>query len=133
MSTPNPGTVVWFDLYAGDPDAGMSFYGKLFGWTFMPLPGMDGASVIHAADGTALGSLLKRDADAPQNHAQSTAIYVQVESLDDSFALATRLGATMFVPPSPIPGTDNGFALVRDPQQNMLGLAAPASTIGRAA
>jgi len=133
MSKPNPGNIVWFDLYVDDPNVAMSFYGRLFGWTFNPMPGMEGILTIGTGAGSPHGTLLKRDADTPSPHPQSTGIYVEVEHLGKSFELAVGLGASAFVPPSPIPGTGNAFALVRDPQQNMIGLVAPVSTISAAA
>ncbi len=129
MSKPGPGNIVWFDLYVDDPNAAMSFYSKLFGWTFNPMLGMEDIRMIDTGEGSPHGSLLKRDADAPPQHPQSTGIYVQVEHLGKSFELATALGASTFVPPSPIPGTGDAFVLLRDPEQNMIGLVAPISTI----
>jgi len=125
VSDTHHGSLAWFDLYVDDAARAKEFYGQLFGWTFAPLPGMDAWTINTGGDGNTVGSLLKREANSAQPPAQSTSIYMNVANLDDSFALATGLGASVMIPPLPIPGTVNFFALVRDPEQNNIGLVSP--------
>ena len=42
-----PGALTWNDLVTPDPDAAASFYGELFGWTFMDIPDSGGYRVIR--------------------------------------------------------------------------------------
>jgi predicted enzyme related to lactoylglutathione lyase len=42
-----PGALTWNDLLTPDPDAAARFYGELFGWTFMDMPGSGGYRVIR--------------------------------------------------------------------------------------
>jgi hypothetical protein len=42
-----PGALTWNDLVTPDPDAAARFYGELFGWTFMEMPGSGGYRVIR--------------------------------------------------------------------------------------
>ena len=54
------GRIAWFDITTTDmPRKAKEFYGKLFGWTFLPLKGTDLAAEI-VADRTSIGTLPRR-------------------------------------------------------------------------
>lgn len=113
------GRVAWFDITTTNLAESKNFYGKLFGWTFLPVQGTDQAVEI-VVGGTGIGTL--RGADGKMSPFNGVA-YIQVNELETSCAKAKELGGTV-VPGFPfnLPDGTGAIALVLDPSGHPIGL-----------
>jgi len=108
------GSFAWHELYAGNAEEALDFYGKLFGWT--PDEVMDmgtmGSYRMYAHGGNQHGGMMTRMPDMPVPFWNA---YIAVDALD---AAAERLragGGQMVNGPMEVPG--GGWALnAIDPQ-----------------
>ena len=85
------GRVAWFDLTTTDLARSKEFYGRLFDWTFAPVPGTDHAVEI-VSRGTGIGTI--RMAEGRASTANGV-VYVQVEDAEAACAKASALGASI--------------------------------------
>jgi uncharacterized protein len=102
------------DLHTPDPDAAMAFYGPLFGWVTVDVPGVVGGMVQVPGYGEHLAAtvdpdIFERQASAPPGFADVIGgiapaadgepaqwhVTFSVADRDDSAATAERLGATV--------------------------------------
>lgn len=114
-----PGRVAWFDLTTTNLTQSKNFYGKLFGWTFEPVPGTDQAVEITVG-GTGIGTL--RGAEGKISPFNGV-VYIQVSELEASCKKAKELGGT--IPPGfpfNLPDGIGAIALVLDPSGHPIGL-----------
>jgi predicted enzyme related to lactoylglutathione lyase len=118
--------VVWFEIYADDVERAKAFYSRMFGWVWEPLAGYDAEYwTVDPGNGSVRGGLLKRE--QPPAPTQGTVLYIRVGDLEDSLRRAAALGAAVEREPTSITPAAGSFALVRDPEGNLLGLwSAPA-------
>lgn len=111
--------IVHFEIPAKEPAALTKFYSDLFGWKFQkaPLPGPEYWLCDTGSDGPGInGAVMQRQ------HAQQPWMnYVDVASIDEAIAKATKLGATVALPKMPVPGV-GAVAAITDPQGNICGL-----------
>jgi uncharacterized protein len=110
---PATGRFVWRDLMTTDPEKAKAFYGALFGWTTKPMDMGDFTYEILANGGEDFGGVVALD---PSHGIPSHWIsYIHVPSVDEACATAARLGGTVPVEPTDIPGIGR-FAVIGDPQ-----------------
>ena len=76
------------ELPTTDLDKAQTFYGGLFGWQFMPIPGMD-YRVFNAGEGAVGGGIQKVAAISQTEGAYS---YVEVEDIPAILAKVKELG-----------------------------------------
>jgi predicted enzyme related to lactoylglutathione lyase len=110
--------VVHFEIPANEPENLTKFYSGLFGWKFSkaPLPGPE-YWLCDTGTGPGInGAIMQR-----QNARQPWMNYVDVASLDETLAKATKLGAQVALPKTPVLGV-GAFAAIIDPQGNICGL-----------
>lgn len=107
------GRFVWRDLQTTDPEGAKRFYGELFGWSVKPMPMGDFTYDMLANGDKDFGGIMPLDPG--QGVPPHWISYVHVPSVDESAAAATRLGGTLYVPPTDIPDVGR-FAVVADPQ-----------------
>ncbi|MBC3193538.1 VOC family protein [Pseudonocardia sp. C8] len=121
------GRVVHFEIPFDDGDRARAFYRDAFGWNVQEMPEF---SYTMAATGPATeqgmpsepgfinGGMFARSEEWP---AAGPVIVVDVESIDDTMARLTELGATSVVDKQPV--GEMGFAAYfRDPEGNVIGL-----------
>jgi predicted enzyme related to lactoylglutathione lyase len=111
--------VVHFEIPATEPQALTRFYSDLFGWKFQkaPIPGPEYWLCDTGSDGPGInGAVMQR-----QDPRQPWMNYVDVPSIDATIATATKLGATVALPRTPVPGV-GAYAAIIDPQGNLCGL-----------
>jgi hypothetical protein len=111
--------VIHFEIPSDKPEVLTAFYTDLFGWKFTkaPLPGVDYWLCETGVDGPGInGAIAKR-----QNPQQPPVNYVDVPSVDASLQAATKLGAKIAFPKTPIPGV-GAIAAIVDPEGNICGL-----------
>jgi predicted enzyme related to lactoylglutathione lyase len=120
--------VVHFEIHASNPQTLIPFYAELFGWKFENWGSIEYWQIeTGTPDQPGInGGLLPRRGPAPVDGQPvgSFVCTVQVESLDDSFAKAQKLGASVAMPKMPIPGI-GWLAYVKDPDGNLLGMMQP--------
>jgi predicted enzyme related to lactoylglutathione lyase len=85
------GRIAWFDISTTNLQKSRDFYSKLFGWTFNPVKGSDGAVEI-VSRGVAIGTL--RGANGVIS-SHNGVVYVQVTDIRQSCRKAADLGATI--------------------------------------
>jgi len=118
-----PGFWVWNELVTGDPAKAVAFYKALGGFEEEKMDmGPMGTYHILNKDGAGRAGVMKTPmAGAPPQWVP----YVQVEDPDKIAERAKKLGATLKVPPSDIPGVGR-FAVMVDAQGATLGIIKPA-------
>ena len=112
-----PAPVVHFELGFKDIEKAKRFYGPLLGWEFNAY---DQAAIIAnigpGPDGQ--GGHLNALGHPPHNYC---VVYALVEDLAASIKQAEKLGGSVMVPPTEVPGMGH-FAWLKDPEGNMFGL-----------
>jgi uncharacterized protein len=111
--------IVHFEIPANQPEALTKFYSDLFGWKFhrSPIPDMEYWLCDTGSDGPGInGAVMQR-----QSAQQPLMNYVDVASIDAAIEKATKLGATVMLPKTPVPGV-GAVAAIMDPQGNACGL-----------
>lgn len=119
--------VVHFEIVADDPDKLATFYSDLFGWKIQKVP-MEGMPywMVQTVDSDEQG-MPKQPGGINGGITQKMSPdhrpinYVFVESVSDYVAKAQKLGGTVLMDKTPIPGMGY-FAQVMDPQGNYFGL-----------
>lgn len=110
--------IVHFEIRSEDPDATRAFYGEMFGWSYPP-GGIDGYTYVDSGvpAGTIPGGI-----SPTQGVASLVTVFAGVANVQDALDQATGLGATVVQPATKVPGVT--FGLFRDPQGNVVGVAA---------
>jgi predicted enzyme related to lactoylglutathione lyase len=110
-----PGTFVWHELLALDPEAEGRFFGAIFGWTTQAMD-MGPMGTYHLfkrpdrPEKDAAGMMKKPEGSGPS----AWLPYIGVEDVDATFAKVEPLGGTVWVKPTDIPNVGR-FAVVSDP------------------
>jgi predicted enzyme related to lactoylglutathione lyase len=109
--------IVWFDIRAANIQRAQRFYGKLFGWKFEQMPGMEywwidlgGTSALNKGG---LGKASKRQSGFLN--------FVLVSSVTRATAKVKKLGGKIITPRTVVPG-HGVFAVCRDTEQNVFAL-----------
>jgi uncharacterized protein len=123
-----PGRFSWNELISTDTKASADFYGKLFGWQATPFvpqgaPAGGPPYLIFKTDATDMGAGGMMQAPAPGIPTHWLP-YVVVENVDQSLALAVKLGAKALTPVIAI-GEVGRIAVLQDPLGAVLGLHEP--------
>lgn len=121
------GTVIWFEIWVGDPDRAKNFYGDLFGWSFRPFEGYDPDNywLIDAGEDAGVNGAVVRATDTTTRPARGTLVYVHVPDLDTAIAKVAELGGSVTEPARRITETGGTFAIVADVEGNEIGLWTP--------
>jgi len=109
--------VVHFEICAKDLGKARDFYGKLFNWDLQHDEAMN-YTMINVGEGGIGGGIMQAEEGKFPAY---VAFYVQVDDLEASVKKAEELGATIIVPPTPIPNIGR-FAMFNDLDGNMIGL-----------
>lgn len=112
--TPYAGQFIWYDLMSTDLDRAQPFLLELFGWETESQDMGDFVYTMPKVPGRQpFGGLVSLDpADGLPSH---WVTYITTDDVDRFCEEATRLGGSVAVPPSDIPGVGR-FAVVADPQ-----------------
>jgi uncharacterized protein len=114
--------VAHFEIYADDPEKLAEFYTSLFDWEIQPFPGdyryVKSVDTDEAGVPTKPGGINGGIARRPDGYTVTAAVnYINVDSIEDAVAKATKLGAKVTKPKAPVPGM-GCFAMLIDPQGN---------------
>ncbi len=119
-----------FEIHVSDMGRARDFYGKVFGWSFEPMPGM-GPDVEYEliagpdiGEGHSLtGALISRMGDAPASGGpiRGCTLTFEVADCDATYAAALAHGGSEALPPDDHPGIGR-FAYAEDGQGNVVGM-----------
>ena len=116
--------IVHFEIPANHPEALTQFYSGLFGWKFQkaPVPGLEYWLCDTGSEAPGINGAITSRHDAQQPWMN----YVDVASIDATIEAASKLGAQVALPKTPVPGV-GAVAAIIDPQGNICGLWEQAS------
>lgn len=131
------GTVWWNELRTPDEKGAQAFYTELFGWQTFQLdatdaskPAKDNAQTytVWMSGWKQVGGMLGAEPDAGSEKPASTKAcwvpFIAVEDVDQCASRACLLGGAVVEDPFDIPNSGR-FALLRDPQGAVFGIARP--------
>lgn len=110
------GDITHIDIPVGDLGEGAAFYSALFGWQIAEPPGFEGYPMWQAPNKISGGGLAPRSEGFTQPRS-----YVEVDSIDDTVALAVARGGAVLMAKSEITPT-SWWAVIGDPDGNEIGL-----------
>ena len=116
--------VVHFEIHASDPSRAISFYEKLFGWTFQKWDGpMEYWMVITGPDGAPgiNGGLLPRRGELDGQAVIAYVCTVDVESIDAAIVRAELNGGNVVVPKMAVPRV-GWLVYCKDTEGNIFGM-----------
>jgi predicted enzyme related to lactoylglutathione lyase len=108
-------TLNYFELPSDNNDQLKQFYNIVFNWTFEE--GKDTSDYWYTESAGIKGALLKRR--TPEQNAPT--LEVRVESIDDTISKAKSAGAKVVVVHKQAI-SEGTFAIMKDPQQNIMGI-----------
>jgi uncharacterized protein len=110
------GRFIWYELLTHDVDAAIRFYTNVVGWTTQLMPVGGEPYHLWMQGDRMIGGVMKMpgDAQAPP----SWMGYIATPDIAKTVARAAELGATIYVPPTGIPGVGT-FSVIADPQGAM--------------
>ncbi|NNL72938.1 MAG: VOC family protein [Silicimonas sp.] len=121
-----------FEIHAESVDSAKTFYSGLFGWSFRPMEGGEGAD-YHLASGDQIGEdagltvgMMLRMGDAPRSGTpiRGGTMTFEVDDCDERYAWALANGGSEALPPADYPGLGR-VAYVEDGQGNVVGMITP--------
>jgi len=118
------GRFAWHDLMTTDPQAATAFYTAVVGWSTQEWAGSQPYTLWKAGDAMVGGVMQLPDAAVQQGSPPHWLTYIETQDIDETYALATKLGARTYVPPTDIP-TVGRFAVLADPQGATFALFTP--------
>jgi predicted enzyme related to lactoylglutathione lyase len=116
--------VVHFEIHAGDPERAITFYEKLFGWSFQKWEGPMPYWLIITGPNDEPGingGLVPRRGEIDGQAVIAYVCTVDVDSLDSSIATAEGNGGSIALPKIPVPGV-GWLAYCKDTEGNIFGM-----------
>jgi uncharacterized protein len=111
-----PGKIVSHELATLDVEKSKAFYGAVFGWTFLDLPGKPRGYTVVLSGGEPIGGMFQFLSNDPGKHASEWIPAISVADVDGAVATARDHGATILAEPHNFP--DRGrMSLLADPQR----------------
>jgi len=112
--------VAYFEIISRDPARSRAFYTDLFGWKTVDIGDPTYLMVDTGAGDGAIGGGIGQ----PQRETDpgGTKIYVRVDDLQAYLDRAEQIGGRAVVPPTKLPGDFGSFAVVADPDGQLVGL-----------
>lgn len=116
------GRITHFEIYGDEPEKLSAFYAALFGWRMEQLEGLRywRMHLDPEEPESVGGGLTYRPKADPKGWLQ----FVDVESIDESIALAETMGARVMRPKTAVPRTA-WVAVLADPSGNMFAIWQP--------
>ncbi len=123
-----------FEIHAVDVARAKAFYGGLFGWTFVPMPGAE-EFCYHLIDGDGIGGgnaltggLMRRTGAGPASGApiRGGTMTFEVGDCDERYRWTLANGGAEALPPQDYPGIGR-CAYVEDGEGNVVGMITPAA------
>lgn len=118
-----PGNFCWPELGVKDTDAAKKFYGELFGWSSIDVPGPGMVYSMFQIDGKHVAGLFQLP-EEDQGFQPAWLCYVCVENADKTTSHVRELGGKVFLEPMDVPEAGRA-ALYADPQGAIFGVWQP--------
>jgi len=109
-----PGALTWNELISTNADVAQSFYAQLFGWKGEPQQMPNMTYTVFKQGDTMVGGLMPQPTSM-KGAPSMWASYFAVADADATFATAAKLGATVIMPLTDLPGVGR-FGWLQDPQ-----------------
>ena len=127
VANPAPGTLAWFEVATGDPDAAEKFYGSLFDWTFdadgpAASGGMDYRNITASGAAGPMGGIFATSGQVP-DHAVFYILVADVEAACADVEQLRRVGGQQA--PRPRPGRPDVRLPARPLGQPVRGIRPP--------
>ena len=119
--------VLHFEIHASDPERGIKFYEKVFGWTFQKWEGpMDYWLITTGPDSEPgiNGGMVRRQGEIDGQAVIAYVCTIGVEDLDATMATVEANGGKVALPKMPIPGM-GWLAYYKDTEGNIFGMMQP--------
>jgi len=113
------GQFFWNELHTTDPTKATTFYEKVVGYTHESMPSDGGAYHVLSSNGMGRGGVTATDSTTPQ-----WIPYVFVDDVDATMARVAKLGGTVNVPATDIPGIGR-YGTLADPTGARLAVMKP--------
>lgn len=110
------GDITHIDIPVTNHAHAKEFYGSLFGWSFVEVPGFENYPMWQAPNRISGGGL-----PGPGMGMTQVTSYVEVDSIDDALEKVRAGGGTVTLEKTPISET-SWFAMFTDPDGNALAL-----------
>lgn len=121
MSKFNANAITWFEIPTADLGRATSFYEQVLDITLAPLPNAQPGAFFPAQEGGVAGCLVHHPQRRPT--ADGTTVFLNADGkMDASLKRAEKLGATITVRRTEIPGGFGFFACLIDSEGNHVGL-----------
>jgi predicted enzyme related to lactoylglutathione lyase len=115
----------WHELMTTDPEAAKRFYSAVVGWGTQDWAGSNPPYSMWMAGDAMVGGIMRLPEEAAQmGSTPHWLTYIETQDVDETVALAMKLGARVYVPPTDIP-TVGRFAVLADPQGATFALFMP--------
>ncbi|MEO7330373.1 MAG: VOC family protein, partial [Minicystis sp.] len=133
MNESTAGRFVWYELMTTDTKAAIAFYTEVIGWKTQPFaegsPADKEPYTMWVGNEGPLGGVMTLPAAAASMGVPpSWMAHVEVVNVDDTVALATKLGGKVHVPPTDIP-TVGRFSVIADPTGAPISVFTPAQAM----
>jgi len=112
--------VAYFEIVSPDPQRARTFYTQLFGWSTVDIGDPTYTMIDTGAGADAIGGGIGEPQRATDPG--GTKIYMRVDDLAAALARAEQLGGRTVVPPTRLPGEFGSFAVLADPDGQLVGL-----------
>ena len=119
--------VVHFEIHAGDPERAISFYEKVFAWTFQKWEGPMPYWLVTTGPDTERGingGLMPRRGEVDGEAVIAYVCTIGVEAIDSSITTVEANGGTVVVPKMPVPGV-GWLVYCKDTEGNIFGMLHP--------
>lgn len=110
------GDITHIDIPVDDMERATAFYAALFGWNIAEVPGYEGYPMWQAPNKISGGGFGQRD-----DTLVSPRSYVEVDSIDDTIAVAIKGGGSVVAEKSQI-DEQRWWAVISDTEGNQIGL-----------
>ena len=116
------GKIAMYELMTPDLNKAIDFYASVFGWQFPPMGAMGDRYAIALCGGTLVAGLMKL---LPEAEARPRwLLHFEVDDVDQTVALATKLGGKATTPAFDVPGMGR-IAFLQDQSGAEFGVVTP--------
>ena len=116
--------VVHFEIHASDPERAVTFYEKVFGWSFQKWEGpMEYWLIVTGPDDRPgiNGGLVRRRGEIDGEAVIAYVCTIDVDEIDKSTATVEQNGGSIALPKMPIPGM-GWLVYCKDTEGNIFGM-----------
>lgn len=121
MSKFDHSAITWFSIPVLDLERATRFYEQMLDTALQPMPSGEPGKFFPAQESGVAGCIVQRPQQRPS--AEGTTVFLNADGkMDASLKRAEKLGATVTVPRTEIPGGFGYFACLIDSEGNQIGL-----------